>query len=740
MKQEDRESFQKELLKHSRALKLPKGDIDEKWFERTVFEFGYFEVVNSFSSCFESLYSEAKQLALYERYVADFLFMMDLSKFEVSADRFIIATVENTCDRANTYYLEAPIAIEWKRSTRTFQNLHTSLNQRFKCIPYGVSITIDLNFLTNFFDSQRDIFKFSTDCIRSYVPRHWSRILDKNFNFSDSYFHKITHDELQIPALRCFNVNNAPSKLMEGLTRIMSTAALYDVQWHNLEGMSLEHKKKPYNLVDSFKYCINPEPKSDKGSNWEQIDIPILPLLQYSENITKFCPEYRILHVGSSQQLEGIDETQMCYQPRIKSALESSEILFMKMKFTENKKFKAPYLSVDTGLVDTLWVFVTYVNQYVKPFRDIKSTELSLRWNPMPDNFFSIAALHEALWIKLGKEIDIFDRKTIRNATSLSSQIEAARCDDLNFISSHGSGFLSMPNPNIALSVLNSTTADDKSQTEVEKANTFVFMDVDIDKPQGKSSLSSSESESFLVNRQIENIPQQRHSIWEDFEINSQIYKYISDIKIMYNHEVVKYLTTECKIELLERDLGSLMLPSESVEVPSPYFEVDLILDEVTAIVYYPLIKLSQKSTQATGETSKAITMFTQALISMRHKYENVWIILEGYVKTKHSYNDYLGFDPFAPYIQEAVTELHAFAACAQIAIDVNIQIVYSFSPQDSARLARTIGDITLANVPPSKPSRKHQVSDGWQLKEGWLSREWLFEEESTVNSIIIVP
>ncbi|KAK9762715.1 hypothetical protein K7432_011281 [Basidiobolus ranarum] len=212
----------------------------------------------------------------------------------------------------------------------------------------------------------------------------------------------------------------------------------------------------------------------------------------------------------------------------------------------------------------------------------------------------------------------------------------------------------------------------------------------------------------------IEDTPKQWTSIWEDFEINPQIYKYIADIKIMYNREVVNCLASECNIELLERDL----------ETPTSLDEVETLPQHL------------EKTDRTSDELDNTMTVFTQALIRMRNRYENIWVVLEGYVKTKNSFSNYLGFDPFAPYVQEAVTELHTFAAYARIAIDLNVEILYSFSPQDSAHIARMLGDMIVAFIDQPTQNVEFLNSQQWQLKKSWKARDWLFEEESTVKFI----
>ncbi|CAJ0898737.1 20281_t:CDS:10 [Entrophospora sp. SA101] len=164
------------------------------------------------------------------------------------------------------------------------------------------------------------------------------------------------------------------------------------------------------------------------------------------------------------------------------------------------------------------------------------------------------------------------------------------------------------------------------------------------------------------------------------------VHKYIISSRLLQNNRLLTALRSDnCKVELIERDFEYLktFLSDDYYEQQKNlnYVEADLILDERTAMIYFPLNKISQ---------IQIFTQFLNTLTRLAQKYSNFYLILENYTRKNNNNSDDMMIElSTTPYL----FTLPTIKALANLSSLPSIHILYSTSEEMSARLARLIGD-----------------------------------------------
>ncbi|RHZ88713.1 hypothetical protein Glove_21g226 [Diversispora epigaea] len=192
-------------------------------------------------------------------------------------------------------------------------------------------------------------------------------------------------------------------------------------------------------------------------------------------------------------------------------------------------------------------------------------------------------------------------------------------------------------------------------------------------------------------------------------------HKYIISARMLVNRKFLIALRgDDCKVELIERDfefMRPFLLDSESETFN---VECDLIIDENTGIIYYPLNLISQEH---------SVHDIAQTLVRLHQKYSRIFLIFENYTWNHRRMisNDILPYAYTMPVLK-ALAELQVvlkYMSCGT-------HIMFSPCEEISARLARMVGDICATNC--EDDSIKN---NGWKNKQQWEDREWMTMEES---------
>ncbi|CAG8668828.1 44077_t:CDS:10 [Gigaspora margarita] len=164
-----------------------------------------------------------------------------------------------------------------------------------------------------------------------------------------------------------------------------------------------------------------------------------------------------------------------------------------------------------------------------------------------------------------------------------------------------------------------------------------------------------------------------------------------------------------CKVEIFERDFEYMrpLLPDDELE--TPYIDCDLIIDERTGIIYYPLNLISQE---------QSVPTFARTIIRLAQKYSSLYVILETYTWSNRTINNddtglYILPYSFTLPVLKAVAGLQAILT----RYSCGAHIIFSSCEEISARLARLIGDLCASKCE--------------EDRQQWENREWMAMEES---------
>ncbi|KNC97347.1 uncharacterized protein SPPG_07275 [Spizellomyces punctatus DAOM BR117] len=197
---------------------------------------------------------------------------------------------------------------------------------------------------------------------------------------------------------------------------------------------------------------------------------------------------------------------------------------------------------------------------------------------------------------------------------------------------------------------------------------------------------------------------------------------YIAGQRLLTNRALVRALENEFAVDLLERDLDF----RGAGRGPNPVNrDVDLILDERTCVIYYPLnhLPLITTTLPSTAQGTALLTHLSKTdlghllLKSILH-YSRIYVVLE-----KEPSSTYV----FTPPVVKGWNVLCGFCACLEGMGEV-VRCCISMNTRESAWIARNIGD-TIANsyLVPNVTT----MPRSWSSKTAYETRTWLAKEES---------
>ncbi|KAI9142179.1 hypothetical protein BKA69DRAFT_290189 [Paraphysoderma sedebokerense] len=236
--------------------------------------------------------------------------------------------------------------------------------------------------------------------------------------------------------------------------------------------------------------------------------------------------------------------------------------------------------------------------------------------------------------------------------------------------------------------------------------------------------------------------------------INNSITEFtvIASSRLIQQRDIVCELDRN-SVNLLERDFSYLSVRR---------YKADIIIDERSCIVCYPISYLSQQidphAPEGNGLRSLGSAQLLDVLSRLGSRYEYITIVLEGYSKSvgvstgmQRIGESSLKTYPFTPPHQEGLCELQQIIPSIATYFDVKINILYSMSPSESAWIIRksceiavrrvehlTAGDVTgdIESENGNKSRYSRQCALGWKNKEQWLDRSWMNSELTTVSQI----
>ncbi|KAI1318560.1 hypothetical protein EDD11_006250 [Mortierella claussenii] len=259
------------------------------------------------------------------------------------------------------------------------------------------------------------------------------------------------------------------------------------------------------------------------------------------------------------------------------------------------------------------------------------------------------------------------------------------------------------------------------------------------------------------------------------------IHRYIASTRPLQNAALVHaLLDPNCaNIQLLERDVEHLreLLPESTPNRLTTYVEADLVLDEETAIILYPLRLIGQSSVQ---DPDAGLNELIAVVARIGPRYKMLWIIFEEYSASRSStplaskpgigrspLSDppLMRLDPYAGPVMQQLNKLMAWIPFTheqrgwlsrlrhqkgdrprsitqelfQLAFsDVSelpfeTRLLFASDERCAAWLARAIGEGIAARIDHQAKLGVRRPHDGWQNRDEWVWREWLSEQDSTV-------
>jgi hypothetical protein len=155
--------------------------------------------------------------------------------------------------------------------------------------------------------------------------------------------------------------------------------------------------------------------------------------------------------------------------------------------------------------------------------------------------------------------------------------------------------------------------------------------------------------------------------------------------------------------------------------------EVDFIIDERTGVIYYPLNMIAQ---------DQSVLKLVQTILRLHLKYSNLYLILETYTWNNRATSSYteniIATYPFTLPILKSISELKLILMCC----DCDVKIMFSLCEEMSAKLLRMIGDFCATKC--DKEGAIRIGNHGWKDRKQWEARDWITEEESSVNILEI--
>ncbi|KAI8825968.1 uncharacterized protein EV422DRAFT_616986 [Fimicolochytrium jonesii] len=201
---------------------------------------------------------------------------------------------------------------------------------------------------------------------------------------------------------------------------------------------------------------------------------------------------------------------------------------------------------------------------------------------------------------------------------------------------------------------------------------------------------------------------------------------YIAGERILKNKDLVRAFEKTYAVDLIERDLECA---SEDA-APGARLEADLIIDERTCVIFYPLPHLPLTTTHLpttpTPHTSPLTALGTlgttelgSLLLRCILRFTRVHLVLEAGPQT--------GAYMLTPPVVNALQWVGAFAASCRNWAEV--RWVVSLGAEESAWIARNIGDTIAESY--DTPPNSSTTPKAWLSRPAYETRTWLSHEES---------
>ncbi|KAG0258870.1 hypothetical protein BG011_003006 [Mortierella polycephala] len=281
-----------------------------------------------------------------------------------------------------------------------------------------------------------------------------------------------------------------------------------------------------------------------------------------------------------------------------------------------------------------------------------------------------------------------------------------------------------------------------------------------------------------------------------------ETHRYIASSRILQNRALVNALIDpECgRVQLVERDFEYLrmLLPTGTSNHTTTRVEADLILDEDTAIVLYPLRELGQATIQ---DSNAGLNELLAVLARIGPRFKTVWLMLEEYTwsstaaasRQRRSSTAVEGCSPvswfgsFPGSTPALVPRINAFAGpvTAQLnklmawipsthdrqhwrsrmtnriepqqgfyhpgnvhdqllsvfkgadAFRFETRVLYASDERYTARIVRAIGEGIVTRINSAVAAGVRRDEDGWCSGKEWLWRDWLNDVDSTHERLL---
>ncbi|KAF9185268.1 hypothetical protein BGZ51_002743 [Haplosporangium sp. Z 767] len=281
-----------------------------------------------------------------------------------------------------------------------------------------------------------------------------------------------------------------------------------------------------------------------------------------------------------------------------------------------------------------------------------------------------------------------------------------------------------------------------------------------------------------------------------------ETHRYIASSRILQNRALINALVDpECGgVQLVERDFEYLrvLLPTDTSNHTTARVEADLVLDEDTAIVLYPLRELGQATIQ---DSNAGLNELLATLARIGPRFKVVWLLLEEYTWSSTTaisrqrrsstavercssvsrFGSCSGSTPtlvsrinaFAGPVTTQLNKLmawiplthdrqhwrsrmtnrieiqqdfaHPKGVCDQLLsalkgadeFKFETRVLYASDERYTARVARAIGEGIVARINSAVAAGVRRDEDGWRSGEEWLWRDWLNDVDSTVRTAL---
>ncbi|KAI9002729.1 hypothetical protein BC832DRAFT_106184 [Gaertneriomyces semiglobifer] len=212
-------------------------------------------------------------------------------------------------------------------------------------------------------------------------------------------------------------------------------------------------------------------------------------------------------------------------------------------------------------------------------------------------------------------------------------------------------------------------------------------------------------------------------------------FTYIVNSHLLTRKSLVRCLERDYCIDLIERDMASHR------QGHSSHRDADLIIDERTCMIYYPLSLVALNGTNAVPTaTLKSTRRFQEEidkasktelgnlLLRLGLKFENLYLVFEpNETRSIQGGGTRLSSYPLAPPTVNALTRMYAFAELLKSTVGTTVHILFSHSVKHSAWITRRVGE----GISQQMDLPSETVMRPWPSSQAWRTRNWITQEES---------